>query len=89
MNEVMDLYDELREEYYEGLEERKCLPLEAAISKKLKINFALSPPAPAPATLGVTDIRDISISMLIQFIDWNPFFQTWELRSRNYKTRGM
>ncbi|MCX7176433.1 MAG: methionine synthase [Proteobacteria bacterium] len=33
----------------------------------------------APKMTGVTVLRDIDIAELISYIDWSPFFQTWEL----------
>ena len=30
---------------------------------------------------------DVPLADLVKFIDWNPFFQTWELRGR-YPNRG-
>ncbi len=32
-----------------------------------------------PKFLGVKTITDVSLSTLAEFIDWSPFFQTWEL----------
>ncbi|MDF0651115.1 MAG: methionine synthase [Nitrospira sp.] len=37
---------------------------------------------PTPATLGVRTILDQSLAELIPYIDWSPFFHTWELRGR-------
>jgi 5-methyltetrahydrofolate--homocysteine methyltransferase len=37
---------------------------------------------PAPTTLGVRMIPDQSLVELIPYIDWSPFFHTWELRGR-------
>ncbi|BFU91944.1 MAG: methionine synthase [Nitrospira sp.] len=35
-----------------------------------------------PATLGVQTISDQSLVELMPYIDWSPFFHTWELRGR-------
>ena len=44
---------------------------------------ALSPWAPTvPNTLGVTRFDDLPLEALVPFIDWTPFFQTWELAGR-------
>ncbi|MDD2724309.1 MAG: methionine synthase [Methylovulum sp.] len=32
-----------------------------------------------PKFLGVKVIDDVSLAMLAEFIDWSPFFQTWEM----------
>ncbi|MBL8076163.1 MAG: cobalamin-dependent protein, partial [Nitrospira sp.] len=37
---------------------------------------------PAPTTLGVRTIEDQSLVELMPFIDWSPFFHTWELKGR-------
>ena len=34
---------------------------------------------PRPRKLGVTALRDYPIAELIDYIDWGPFFQAWEL----------
>jgi 5-methyltetrahydrofolate--homocysteine methyltransferase len=36
----------------------------------------------APARPGVTVIDDVSVSDLVDTIDWTPFFRTWELAGR-------
>jgi 5-methyltetrahydrofolate--homocysteine methyltransferase len=87
---VMDIqedYEEMREDYYAGLEERNFLTFEEAKNEKKKVDFTAVPPAPAPPKLGITVIDDVPLSELTQFMDWNPFFQTWELRGR-YPNRG-
>ena len=53
VEEILDLYEELREEYYAGLEERKCLPYTKAIEKKYEIDFHAVSPACAPHKLGI------------------------------------
>merc|ERR1712216_333317 len=51
------------------------------------IDFDENPVAPIPAKLGLTVIDSVSLEDIVPFIDWNPFFQTWELRGR-YPNRG-
>ena len=84
--DIMDEYEELREEHYAGLEDRRFLTFEKARSKKLEIDFAACPPPPAPKMLGTYAVT-YALEDVIPFIDWNPFFQTWELRGR-YPNRG-
>lgn len=87
VDDVMDLYEEMREEHYASLEDRKCISLSRAIERRCVIDWNATPPAPAPAKLGVTTYDSISLQDLVQFIDWSPFFLTWELRGR-YPNRG-
>jgi 5-methyltetrahydrofolate--homocysteine methyltransferase len=37
---------------------------------------------PRPALLGRREVRNVDLRELSQFIDWGPFFQTWELSGR-------
>ncbi len=47
-----------------------------------KHGHALTPRTshPAPRTPGITEFQDYSLDELSHYIDWTPFFQTWELR---------
>lgn len=87
VTDIMEEYDEMREDYYAGLEDRYFLTFDQAKEQKLKIDFDVVPPAPAPNTIGVTVIDSVSLQDVVPYIDWNPFFQTWELRGR-YPNRG-
>ena len=83
---VMEEYQEMREDYYASLESRVYVPFEKVIDKKFKIDFTASPPACAPKMLG-NHVIEMSLEEVVPYIDWNPFFQTWELRGR-YPNRG-
>jgi len=87
VTDIMEEYDEMREDYYAGLEDRYYLTFEQAKEQKLVIDFDSAPPAPAPKKLGVSVIDNVNLEDVVPFIDWNPFFQTWELRGR-YPNRG-
>ena len=77
----------MREDYYAGLEDRYFLTHEQAKQRSFKIDFDAVPPAPAPNKIGITVVDYVKIEDVIKFIDWNPFFQAWELRGR-YPNRG-
>ncbi|KAL7456527.1 hypothetical protein ACHAWC_010809 [Mediolabrus comicus] len=87
VTDIQEEYDEMREDYYAGLEDRYFLTYDQAKEQKLTIDFDATPPAPAPNSLGVTVIDNVSLEDIVPYIDWNPFFQTWELRGR-YPNRG-
>merc|ERR1712147_179005 len=82
--DVQDEYAELRDEYYASLEDRKYLTLDQAISKRGDVSTEKV--APVPSHLGARVVEE-ELSEVVPFIDWNPFFQTWELRGR-YPNRG-
>jgi 5-methyltetrahydrofolate--homocysteine methyltransferase len=57
------------------------LSLGAARANKLKFDWANYAP-PRPAFLGVREFDSYDLAELVPYIDWSPFFQTWELVGR-------
>ena len=62
-------------------DDKKRLALKDARGNALKLDWANYAP-PAPGFLGSRVIDDISIAELVDFIDWSPFFTTWELAGK-------
>ena len=90
MEDINDTYAEMREEFYAGLEDRKYLTIEQARETALKSATDFTSPEHAPTTpkfTGVKALVDVPIADVIDYIDWNPFFQVWQLRGR-YPNRG-
>lgn len=57
---------------------KRYLSLRQARENKQKLDFDTYTP-PVPKQLGITLLEDYSLSELIEFIDWTPFFQSWQL----------
>jgi 5-methyltetrahydrofolate--homocysteine methyltransferase len=57
---------------------QRRLTLAQARANKLKIDWA-NYTAPKPKFLGLRDFADYDLGELVRYIDWGPFFQTWEL----------
>ncbi len=55
------------------------LPIEEARNAALQLS---SGPVPAPSYTGVRTFEDIDLGELAQFIDWTPFFASWDLAGR-------
>ncbi|ELR17587.1 5methyltetrahydrofolate-homocysteine methyltransferase [Acanthamoeba castellanii str. Neff] len=83
--EIADEYTEVREEHYASLRERKYLSLEVARKKKPVVNWSRVTPV-APTFLGARRV-EYDLAELVPYIDWNPFFQVWQLRG-SYPTRN-
>merc|ERR1712176_192134 len=82
--DIKEEYEEIREEHYQGLKERKYLPLEKARAKKLRWDWkdsAKYTPV-CPKFLGTKAFDDYDIERLLAYIDWKPFFDTWEIRGK-------
>ncbi len=57
------------------------LSLAAARANKLQLDWANYVP-PAPSFLGVRSFDNYDLAKLVPYIDWTPFFHTWELVGR-------
>merc|ERR1719160_547165 len=87
VEDIKEEYDELREAYYATVQERKYLTIAQSMEKKCNIDFAAHPVPPKPNLMGTTLLDKYTLEDVIPYIDWDPFFQTWELRGR-YPNRG-
>ncbi len=74
-------YDHFRERFRARQEQREFLSLGAARANRAKLDWAQYRP-PAPARPGIHKLTDFDLGELIDFIDWTPFFSTWQLRAR-------
>ena len=74
-------YQRLREEHAGRGREKKMLTLEEARTKATPIDWATTR-IDKPAFLGRRILEDQPLEELVPFIDWSPFFHTWELRGR-------
>jgi 5-methyltetrahydrofolate--homocysteine methyltransferase len=70
-------YDSLREGYLNRSREKNFLSIEEARKNKFKIDWENYEPI-KPNFIG-TKIIEVELSELVDFIDWTPFFQSWEL----------
>jgi 5-methyltetrahydrofolate--homocysteine methyltransferase len=70
-------YDTLREGYLNRAREKNFLTIEEARKNKFKIDWENFEPV-QPNFIG-TKIVEVELSELVDFIDWTPFFQSWEL----------
>lgn len=72
-------YDMVRSEYAKRSDDKEFDSLEAARLRNAAVASAVSTP---PAHPGVTTIDPIPLKDLVPFIDWTPFFLSWELRGK-------
>jgi 5-methyltetrahydrofolate--homocysteine methyltransferase len=84
--EIKEEYEQMRKDYLESLSEKIYLPLEKARKKKLHLTFNREV-IKKPNNMGVTYLRDYDLSELVDYINWDPFFHTWQMRGK-YPNRG-
>uniref|UniRef100_UPI0035617E89 methionine synthase n=1 Tax=Pontiella sp. TaxID=2837462 RepID=UPI0035617E89 len=73
-------YNAIREQHEAAQEIREFLPLEKARANAFAPNWKGYVP-PAPEFLG-TQTVEVAIEELVPYIDWTPFFWTWELEGK-------
>ena len=70
-------YEELRKLH--GTPRHKLVPLPAARAGRTPITWRAED-VPPPTFTGVRVLPDVSLATLREYIDWTPFFHTWELK---------
>merc|ERR1719323_2869171 len=80
LDDIKDEYTEIREEDYATLIDKKWKTLAQAQKMKPEINWAKVPPK--PHFLGNLCIKEHPISEILEYIDWTPFFQVYQLRGK-------
>jgi 5-methyltetrahydrofolate--homocysteine methyltransferase len=70
-------YDKVRE-LHANKKQTPMWPLEKARANKTPINWAAYTP-PAPKFIGRRLFKNFDLTELAKYIDWGPFFQTWDL----------
>ena len=70
--------DAARESYYAGQDKRPRLPIAKARERAPKLEFA----PVKPSFLGVRSFNDYPLADLVRYIDWTPFFASWDLVGR-------
>lgn len=61
--------------------EKVRLPIARARANAHKVDWAAYQPV-KPSFLGTKVFEDYALDELVRYIDWTPFFQTWELKGR-------
>ncbi len=74
-------YDQFRDQFLNRSKTKEYLSLAEARENALKLNFKKDLP-PAPNQLGIQVIEKQYLRDLVPFIDWTPFFRSWELHGR-------
>ena len=61
--------------------DKKRVPLTVARANAFKPDWSAYTP-PKPSFVGTKVFDDVDLAELARYIDWTPFFQTWELKGR-------
>jgi 5-methyltetrahydrofolate--homocysteine methyltransferase len=80
LRQVRADYEKIREQHARK-SGQKSVTLAAARANAVKIDWPAYVPA-VPRKLGVTRLANYPLEKLVPFLDWGPFFQTWDLAGK-------
>ncbi|SHI37776.1 methionine synthase (B12-dependent) [Hymenobacter daecheongensis DSM 21074] len=78
---VRDEYATLRHDYASRQRDKNYLPIAAARANGFKADWTAAP-ITKPTFLGTKVLDNYPLAELAEYIDWTPFFHTWELKGR-------
>ena len=79
--ELKQEYDEFREKFLARQTDKEYVSIEEAREKRFKIDWE-NETIIKPKKLGITVIEDQDFRELLPFVDWSPFFRSWDLHGR-------
>ena len=79
-SDIKSEYDDLRERFQQRSEHKTYVPLAEAREKRFRIDFKQQSPS-VPKQLGI-QVLEQPLHALVDFIDWTPFFRSWDLHGR-------
>ncbi|MEF2073049.1 methionine synthase [Consotaella aegiceratis] len=74
-------YRKVAEAHERGQRDKQRLPIAKARENAYRIDWDAYEP-PRPSFLGTRVFDDWDLAELARYIDWTPFFQTWEMKGR-------
>ena len=80
-NQIREEYDAFREQFLKRTRKKEYLTISDARKNKFKIDWNTSEIV-KPKQLGIQIMDDFDITKLEEFIDWSPFFRSWDLHGK-------
>ena len=74
-------YDEFRTKFLKRGKEKQYISIDEARKRKYKIDWETSEIV-KPAAIGIQTLEQLSLKALVPFIDWSPFFRSWDLHGK-------
>lgn len=79
--QIRQEYNAFREKFLDRTQKKEYIDLASARKNKLTIDWAQTNIV-KPNELGIQVIKDFDLSVLEDFIDWTPFFRSWDLHGK-------
>jgi 5-methyltetrahydrofolate--homocysteine methyltransferase len=74
-------YDEFRTKFLKRGKEKNYISIKEARKRKYKIDWQTAEIV-KPKELGIQVLQQLSLKELLPFIDWSPFFRSWDLHGK-------
>jgi len=74
-------YEEFREKFLKRGKTKHYISIEEARKRKFKIDWE-STNIVKPKEMGIQTLEQLSLKELVPFIDWSPFFRSWDLHGK-------
>ena len=78
---IKDDYAAFRKNFQKRKDSKTYISLADARAQKFKTDWGSNPPV-TPKQLGVHTIDQQDLSVLVDYIDWSPFFRSWDLHGK-------
>jgi 5-methyltetrahydrofolate--homocysteine methyltransferase len=82
ISDIRAEYARIAAAHARGEQNKKRLSLDDARANALRLDWSGSYAPPRPLQVGTQTLGEIPIAELIDYIDWSPFFATWELKGK-------
>ena len=80
-NEIAKDYDLFRKKFLQRTFSKEYIDIETARNKKHKIDWSNYQPV-KPKEIGFKTLEGIDLRELVPYIDWSPFFRSWDLHGK-------
>jgi len=80
-NQIREEYDKFREQFLNRSKNKEFISIDEARKNKFKIDWNSSE-IKKPKQLGIQEFQDFNITVLEDYIDWSPFFRSWDLHGK-------
>jgi len=81
MQKIKDEYVQVRKSRAERETNKAYVPLKTARQNKFKVDWQAYNP-PVPRWLGIKVLKNYSLEEISEYIDWTPFFSSWQLTGK-------
>ncbi len=79
IDDIREEYRKVAEGHARGMAEKRRITIVKARADRFPIDWAAYTP-PRPAFIGTRSFAGYPIAELVPYIDWTPFFATWEIK---------